>query len=483
MKFDLSNHRGVLIMPMLVSTSLAVPPTSLSYLGAVLKEHNVQYKIIDMRLGYSVINITTIIQVYKPTFVGISCWSIGRSIINNLIESIKEITYVPVVLGGAHVSSVRSQCLEENNADYAIKGEGEFVLIELLQYLNGNIPKLNSIRGLLYRANGKIIENSDREPIDDLDSLPFPAYEDCERDRYREKRVLMTTSRGCPYGCNYCAVKLIMGRSFRTRSPGNVIDEFIHWYELGYRIFDIADDCFTFDLKRSEEICDLIIKNNLEIVINLDTGIRADRVNESLLIKLKQAGCKTIMFGVESGDNRVLKTIGKNLKIEQAEKAVHLAKKVGIQRVGATFIIGHPGETLNTFKRYLSKIKKWPLDKVSFYMLVPYPGTKLFDWVERNSFLFDEVEKYLDTHTIISDCPVFETKEYPRGDRVKAFKLGKKMSDRLHTRNMNKLYIKKYGFIIGFIAGKLITHNKYLLFLPLRINKFLKTVSNEYENI
>jgi radical SAM superfamily enzyme YgiQ (UPF0313 family) len=452
------------------------PPVGLAYLSGMLKKNSIDFKAIDMRLGYSVGDIKDIIADYKPTVVGISYWSLERSKTQALIKKIKEIVDIPVVIGGPHVSSVRQESLRETEADYAIKGEGEFTLIELLEFLKGNISGPEEIKGLIFKRDGAVTENADREPITDLDSLPFPAYEDFEIDRYaRRKRINIASSRGCPYNCNYCAVRLTMGRNFRPRSPKNVFDELIHWKNLGYEEFEFIDDCFTFDMKRSEEICDLIIKADLKISWFLGNGTRADRVSESLLLKMKQSGCKIIMFGVESGNNDILARMGKGIKVSQAESAVRLAKKAGIEYVGATFIIGHPGENLNMIREYIKKVENWPVDKINFYNLVPYPGTEVFDWIRKNSIFLDKDEKYLDRLSYYSGFPIFETDDFPCKDRIKALKLGKRLSNRVATKYFTGLFTKRYGLVIGFLAGRLINFKKLMVVLSgLGVNKFVK---------
>lgn len=478
---QISSHNILLIMPKISVESFDLgvpnePPVGLAYLSAMLKKNLIDFKAIDMRLGYSIEDIKDIIADYKPTTIGISYWSLERSKTQALIKKIKETTDIPVVIGGPHVSSVGRQSLCETEADYAIKGEGELTFIELLEFFKGNTKRLEEIKGLIFKKDGTVVENPDREPIKDLDSLPFPAYENFEIDRYaRRKRINIASSRGCPYNCNYCAVRLTMGRNFRPRSPKNVYDELIHWSNLGYEEFEFIDDCFTFDMKRSEDICDLIIKADLKISWFLGNGTRADRISEPLLLKMKQSGCRIIMFGVESGNNNTLVKIGKGIKVEQAENAIRLAKKVGIEYVGATFIIGHPGENLNMIRDYIKKVETWPVDKINFYNLVPYPGTEVFDWIRKHSTFLDKDEKYLDRLSYYSGFPIFETDDFPAKDRIKALRLGKRLSNRVATKYFTGVFTKRYGPAIGFLAGRLINFKKLTVVLSgLGVNKFVK---------
>lgn len=454
------------------------PPVGLAYIAAMLKRHSVAFKVIDMRLGYSFDAVKEIVAVYKPTVIGVSYWSLERSKTQALIKAVKAVAGVPIVIGGPHVSSVRKESLEETDAEYAVKGEGEFTIIELLGFLRGDNIKLEDINGLIFKKGGDIFENPDREPNKNLDDLPFPAYEDFETARYvRKNRINIATSRGCPYGCNYCAVRLTMGRNFRPRSPQNVVDELAHWNRMGYGEFQFVDDCFTFDMARAGDICDLVIKRGLKIDWFLDNGIRVDRVSEPLLKKMKASGCKIVMFGVESGDDGILARMGKGIKIRQAEESVRMAKNAGIEYVGATFIIGHPGENLKMIREYMKKIRKWPADKINFYNLVPYPGTEVFEWVKKNAVMLDVKDSYLDHLSYYSGIPIFETKDFPAKDRVKALKMGKRLTKSITSKYYTKVFTKKYGPVIGFLGGKLVNFKRLMVILSsLGVSRLIKKI-------
>ena len=174
-----------------------------------------------------------------------------------------------------------------------------------------------------------------------------------------------------------------MGMQFRPRSPENVVNELEHWHKKGWKSFEIHDDNFTLDAVRTEKICNMLIERKMGIKWKIDNGVRADKITKILMQKMKQAGCAYLTFGIESGKDKILKVIKKGEDIESIKNAISIAKEVGIP-IGATFIIGHPTETYEDFLESLEFAKSLHLSSVNFYNMVPYPGTELFAWVEKN---------------------------------------------------------------------------------------------------
>ena len=435
-------------------SEVAYPHVGISYLVAYLKLHLpvVKISIFDEGLDGDKDNknLKNIIAVYRPDIIGITTFSYNYKYFYTLIKNIKKFTKIPIILGGPHVSAMRKKVLEETKADYAVKGEGEITLVEFLKEFQKKSPKYSKIDGLIWIRKGKIVENKDRVLIGDINILPFPSYEAFDLNRYlcsKEKILPLITSRGCPYGCNYCSVRLSMGRGFRARSPDNVLAEIEHWYNQGFNRFEINDDCFTLDIKRAEQICDLIIKKKLKITYNLFNGIRVDRVTKPLLIKMKKSGCIFISYGCETGNNETLKTIGKGINLEQVKKAVKITNEVGIKNA-VNFIIGHVDETYEKALDSIYFAKSLPASFVNFYNLIPYPGTDIFNWIKRNGKFLYPVETYLRDISYRDAKPVFETKEFTRKERIKVLKKG------------FNLYEKR---VIQFRLGKYLGGITYLL--------------------
>ena len=284
--FIIPNVKGILARP----TS---PHIGTAYLVAVLLEHNHNVSVLDMRLGYNEEYLINKLKEFGPELVCVTCVSMHYKATYQIIDKLKENGF-RVAIGGPHPSTIKEKVLKECKADFAVKGEAENTLVEICSG-----KSLKDIKGVIWRDEEKIVENPDRELIKNLDNIPFPAFQFYELEKYIDKKFPIVTSRGCPYGCTYCSIRLTMGRGFRARSPENVVGELEHWNKtLGYDYFGFNDDCFSLDIERAKKICDLIIERGLKIKWEIRNGIRVDRVDEELLKKMKQAGCFYISFGV-----------------------------------------------------------------------------------------------------------------------------------------------------------------------------------------
>jgi len=319
--------------------------------------------------------------------------------------------------------------------------EGEYTLLELIQG-----RPLPEIKGLIWRDGEDIVVNPPREPLLDLDSLPFPDYEMFKLENYGIKRIPLNTARGCPHLCTYCAVDLVIGRRFRARSAQNVVDEIEFWYKKGYRNFGFNDSTFTENMKRAAEIANELIKRKIQIEWDLRTGIRVDRVNKDLLCTLRKAGCTFIAFGIESIDKDVLEMMRKGISYNMVERAMHDAKECGLE-VGGFFMIGAPGDTYEKFRKSYSFADQDIFDEVRFYNIEPYPGTDLYNWVRENGRLFAEPEEYLNSRTRWDEEPIFETADFSAKERKRAFNEGEFLvSKKLATKVLGK----RLGFFVYF---------------------------------
>lgn len=408
----------------------------IAYMAAVLRQKEIPYKILDMNLGYSSSKVLKFIKQYKPDLICTTIFSAGYKRVYNLINFIKSNYDATIVIGGPHVSVIGKEALEKTKADFAVTCEGEYTLLELIKNFHKK-SGFEKIKGLIWRQNSEIVVNERRPFIEDLDALPFPAYEDFELKKYlcyMDGRLPIITSRGCPYQCIYCCTRLSMGNKFRARSPENVVDEIQYWYEKGWAIFDINDDIFTLNRERAIKICKLIKERGLNIQINLYVGIRVDTIDEDLLKILKSAGCKFISYGCEAGNDRVLKVIKKGIKVKDVINAVNITKKVGINHK-INFIIGHPTETYEDALDSIKLAKNLKCNFVGFNNLIPYPGTEVYTWIENNKnakFLYNP-EAYLNELTHKKLMPVFETDEFKFEERKKALIKGFQLEEKTLT--------------------------------------------------
>ena len=396
-----------------------VPHAGIAYLAGVLLRAGHSVEIHDMRVYPNEEDLIKKVREYKPEMIGLTTASRGYMITYRVIGLLKNsFPEIVVLIGGSHASTIKEKILEETKADFAIIMEGEETILEVV-----NRVPLKEIRGLIWRDKGRIIKNPERPPNQNLDEMPFPAYEKFELDKFLENRLPIVSSRGCPAQCNFCSVQLVMGRVWRARSAENVVSELEYWYKRGFKTFEFTDDNFSFDLERAEKICDLIVEKGLEIKFELGNGIRADRITERLAKKLKRAGCCFIAFGLESGNRAVLKKIKKGIIPETAERAVEMAKDAGIP-VQVNFIVGCAGETWESFMDSYNLAKKLNPDQLRFFNMIPYPGSEMFEWVKQNGTFLYPPEEYLNDISYWKEDPVFETPEFSKEERIKAYKVG-----------------------------------------------------------
>jgi radical SAM superfamily enzyme YgiQ (UPF0313 family) len=425
------------------------PNLGLAYLIAVLKQNGIDdIDVFDQGLEDDDEVLFKKISRQKPDLIGITTFSYCFNYAMALIKEIKKFTNTPVIVGGPHVSAVKQEILYKTAADFAMKGESEASFLKFIIEFGGS-RDFASVGNLIGRSvNGTTFENDIEPLIKDVDRIPLPSYEIFRFERYNyytAKTAPIITSRGCPYGCNYCSVKLSMGREFRPRSPENVVNEMKYMINTyGIERFEINDDCFNLDIDRAESICDLIRKENLNITYELYNGIRPDRVTERLLQKMKDSGCVFVSYGCESGNQDVVNGMGKALRIDKVKEAVVLTNKVGIKN-SVNFIIGHKDETYDTAMESIKFARTLSSSFVNFYNIIPYPGTKLFEWVSNNASSMLPVDGYLCEIGSRDLEPVFETKEFPRAERIKALKQGYALYERTVLRF-------RLGRAVGFIA-------------------------------
>src|SRR3989338_2335534 len=297
---------------------------------------------------------------------------------------------------------------------------------------------------------------------------------------YIDRRIPLETSRGCPYSCTYCDVKISMGQAFRPRSAEHILGEIKYFYDKGFRFFEFVDDVFTMDIERAKKVCRMILDSGMKFRWNCANGIRADRVDEELLVLMKKAGCEFVAYGLETGNPDMLKIIKKAITLEKATETFHLTRRIGL-KFAVNFIIGHQEET---FERAMDSIKyasSIPADYVNFSNMIPYPGTEVYKWIEehektgRARFLVPK-EEFLKNSTTKLGLPVFETNEFRYDERVKALKLGRALAKKTHlqyrmgktigslvyqvSRNDNA-YNTLRRFATGTHIGKKI-YNKYI---------------------
>jgi radical SAM superfamily enzyme YgiQ (UPF0313 family) len=305
-----------------------------------------------------------------------------------------------VVIGGSHASALPELTLDETQADYIVIGEGELSFLELVNRIERN-ESVDNIKGIVSKTNKTLLK---RDLIENIDLLPFPDWVQVDPRYYKKAPhggliksfpvAPITSSRGCPYSCTFCASPSFWDRRIRFRSPENVVDE-IEYLVKGFGVKEIhfEDDNLTLKRNHIEDICRLILKRNLKINWATPNGVRADTLDRELLKLMKKSGCYFIAFGIESGSQDILNRIKKKTSLETIEKAANLARKMGIITQGF-FIFGLPGETEQTIKETIRFAKRIALDKAQFLLLDVLPGSELWEELTREHALSWDYHSY-----------------------------------------------------------------------------------------
>ena len=382
------------------------------------KYHDLEFTVLDTRVATK--KETKLFFSTRFDLIGMTVFSPVYFEVIQLFNRIrKNDESVPICLGGPYVTTIGEEIFRETPADFAVYGEGEVTFTELIGFLKGE-KELAGITGLMYRnGNAEVIVNPPREKIKNLDALPIPAYDIFPMDRYPLHR--MVTSRGCPFACAWCNSSSIWGRHYREMSAERMVAELEHLISnYGKKIFVFGDNTFNADLERVETFCDLLIEKNIDVLWSI--SLRADIMTPEMARKMKQAGCYNVSIGIESANDGILKRIGKGTTIDKVSGGIKMLKEAGIE-IMSQYVIGSPGETLETIRESIEFAKHSGCDYVNFYAVLPFKGTRQWDYVTEHGTLY--TPKIHEFHSI-NPRIVFETPEFSYQERLEAIRLVKK---------------------------------------------------------
>lgn len=380
-------------------------PFFLAYAAGVLKKHGHEVKVIDgIAENIDKGEVLKRLKFYKPELVFMegSTPSIDSDL--KYMALIKENCDVITVLGGSHATALAEDLLKENSClDYILMNEYDFTLEELASALDKKITP-GKIKGLCRREMGGVICSNEAPYVENLDDLPWPARELFPMSAYNEglcerPNAPLMSSRGCPYNCIFCLwpQSFYGTRRYRFRSTSLVADEIemlLKTYKPREIYFD--DDTFTIHRDRVLEICREIKRRNLKFEWDcLGQVINMDR---DLLAAMKEAGCNRIRYGVETGNDDILKRINKPITSSRIKEIFNLTKENGI-RTHATVAFGLPGETNETMRETIKFILEINPDTVQFSMATPFPGTKFFELAKEKGWLRNADWPEFDGHT------------------------------------------------------------------------------------
>jgi len=363
------------------------PPLGISYIAAVLEQNNYSVIILDCKaLNLTSDEIRMFINKSKPDIIGITAMS--STLIGALeVAKIAKESGAIVVIGGAQLAAYPIETLSYDFIDYGIIGEGEYSMLELVQAIE-NKTDVSSIKGLAYKNNGLVIVNGERI-VEDLDSMPFPARHLLPMDKYHcviteTPFTTMISSRGCPSKCGFC-FKQPSDKKIRFRNPIKIVDE-MEELILKYHVKEIMfyDDSIAIKRNHIVGICEEIIKRKLSI--KWESPARIDNMDEELLKLMKESGCIRIRYGVESGNENILKLMHKGVSLDKIREVFKLTKKIGIETF-AYFIIGYATESPFTVRDSIDFAKELDPDWVMFTIATPYPHTDLYELANKENFI------------------------------------------------------------------------------------------------
>lgn len=322
-----------------------------------------------------------------PGVVGLSSMSPHRGMLHRAAASAREaLPEALVVAGGPYATCSPAEVLEDGNIDAVVLGDGERALVNILRVRMEGGP-VDGIPAVGTRAR---LDPEERDAVEDLDKLPFPAWHKvnfADYERYsgfsvmgRRRYASILTSRACPYKCIYC--HNIFGRRFRARSAGNVIEEIRTLVsDYGVRDFEVLDDVFNLDRKRVVAICEGIIGDGLKVKLVFPNGLRSDLLDDELLGLMRRAGTVFVAFAVETASPRLQKLVRKNMNLGRAGRAIRTASRLGIFLSGY-FMVGFPTETEKELRATVNFALRSPLHITHFLRVTPFEGTKLYSMLD-----------------------------------------------------------------------------------------------------
>jgi len=399
------------------------PPLNILYIAAVLRSVGIASQLLDLNLvslkdqesaeKKMLDHARAQVLAYQPDIVGISCLTTAHfPFMRRLAGIIRSISpHIKILLGGVHATLFAAEILENcADFDYIILGEGEEQTAELAKaFLLGTVEDLSHIQSLAWRKpSGQVVGNARKNYIENLDSLPMPAWDLVDFTRYYRDHsawynpkghdikisIPIISTRSCPYSCNFCSAHKTMGRGFRKRSPENVVDEIeYHVHTFGHRYFGFADDNLTLEKAHVLKVCGEISRRGLDIQFESFNGYNLASLDAEVIDALASAGCIYSILPIEHGSDMMRNDIiGKKLPREKIFEVMRLYKQHKIQ-TRAMFIMGFPEDTPETLEETRKMIHDLAPDMADVFTLIPFPGTRVFQQAIKDKLFIAQIDE------------------------------------------------------------------------------------------
>jgi len=361
-----------------------LPPLSLAYLAGALRKEGFEVKILDFLVaGYHPSKLRRELELYRPRLVGATCVTLNYPIARRMLRLCKKFDPdIVTVIGGPHVTfALEETLLPSPWIDLVCIGEGERTIVDLARAMEEG-KDIHQVLGVAFADGGRVVKTAPQFPVENLDDLPLPARELLPISRYLALNSPCTviTGRGCPFRCIFCSGRRMFGPKVRFRSPGLVVDEIEKIQrDFAFPQINIVDDTFTLNKRHATEVCEEMLRRNLKV--KWSAFARADTITPDLAQLMRKAGCEWVLFGVESADENILRTIKKGITPADVELGVKIATEAGIN-VFNSFILGLPGESMDTALKsmaFAAEIHRKYGARYGFHILSPLPGTELYE--------------------------------------------------------------------------------------------------------
>lgn len=381
-------------------TYVIMPSLGLGYLASIARGSGHQVDILHcIKDKIRVKEFEKYIGERHFDLIGFQVFSYDIPVVKRYLNIIKKVSRGTItVVGGAHPSGDPEGTMNYlEDLDYAFKGESEIGFEKFLKCIENNSFSLKEVSGLIYRSDGKVVVNETKY-VEDLDTLPIPAWDIIKPESYPEAphgaftknfpTAPIIITRGCPCPCTFCAGKTVTGLKMRTRSPENVIEELRYLKNRGIKEFLIEDENLTFRKSLVMEFCDKLLKEDINMSWSLPAGVSLETLDREMLVLMEKAGCYSMGLGIEFGSQRMMNITKKRLKIETIREKLELFKGLNIKKTGF-FLFAVPGETMEEMKETIEFALSLPIERAQFNNFMPLPGSELWEELKKRDRLKD----------------------------------------------------------------------------------------------